>query len=369
MSTHFARTALITFCSLCACHAGSEPNVSTSAAEVVPTSSAASRSAKRVSAPPTAPMASAQAMTAAPKTSQVAGVAAAGAAAAGATAGGSAVSPQRPAANGGAAGAASSAAGSGGSNGTTSSAAGSGSAGTPMLGMDCEVDPLANEAPFGSGFFQQFRGLMGCTAALDLARYRELLPEKFEMPADPQVCFYTLDFLISGVGPYHEAALLLPVEYAGAAGRYVLTMPLDSAAATSGGRAIGFPKYMSDVTLTQHGNDWSASVGNAMKDLEVEYTSECIAEDVFLWPDFINLTPIPAGETSSKAFLPPRDGRALMVPAQHLTEPKYYSLRGLVRLSIGDHLPWNGLIDETKPFTGYLTTFKGGIDLGNRPLD
>jgi hypothetical protein len=250
--------------------------------------------------------------------------------------------------------------------GSAGAAAAAGSGSGPTLGQDCEDDPLASEQPFGSGFFQQFRGLMGCTAAADLALYRQLLPTKLDMPSAPQVCFYTLDFMISGVGPYHEAALLLPIEYAGMPGKYVLTMPLDNAAANAGGRAIGFPKYMSEVTLTQSGNDWTATSG---KDLSIQYTGECVSEDVFLWPDFINLTPIPAGETSSEAFLPPREGRALMVPAEHLTEPKYYSLRGQVTLSIGDHLPWNGLVDETKPFTGYLTTFKGGIDLGNRPLE
>jgi len=240
----------------------------------------------------------------------------------------------------------------------------------PALGPDCATNPLDSEQPFGRGFYQEFEGLFGCTAPADLALYREMLPAKFALPANPEVCFYINDFKISSVGPYHEAALLLPVTFAGESGKYVLSMALDNQAATSGGRAVGFPKYIGEVSLTNQGNDW---VGTARQggqvDLEATYTGECRAEDVFPWPDFINLTPIPAGTTSSQAFLSPRTGSAVMVPAEFLTEPAYYSLKGMIKLVIADDLPWNGLVDETKAFPGHLVRFKGGINLGNQPLD
>ena len=97
-----------------------------------------------------------------------------------------------------------------------------------MLGPDCNVDPLASEDTYGSGFSEQFRGLFGCTVPADLALFREMLPAKFEMPRDPQVCFYAIDFIVGSLGPYHEVALLLPVTYAGETGKYVLSMALDS---------------------------------------------------------------------------------------------------------------------------------------------
>jgi hypothetical protein len=263
------------------------------------------------------------------------------------------------------------AAGAGGGPAVAASGAGAaGAASVPAVGSDCDVDPLAGKAPYGSGFTQQFRGLFGCTEPADLALFRSMLPEKFEMPAAPEVCFYFIDFIVGSVGPYHEAALLLPATYAGQSGKYVLTMGLDSFAATSGGRALGFPKYMAEVALQQNGNDWTGTVSaNGQVDLKASYTGQCHKDDAFPWPDFFNLTPIPASETSSQAFVPPRTGSVLRVPAKYLTAPAFYSLQGTVRLEIGDHVPWHGLIDTTKPFPALLTTFVGGIDLGNQPLD
>jgi hypothetical protein len=255
--------------------------------------------------------------------------------------------------------------------GMSAAAGGGGTTATaPALGPDCDADPLASKQPFGSGFYQQFTGLFGCTAPADLALYRKLLPEKFEMPAEPQVCFYTIDFKISGVGPYHEAAILLPVTYKGQSGKYVLTMDLDNSRATTGGRAVGFPKYMGEVTIEQNGNDWVGTASaNGQVDLKASYTGECNKSDEFLWPDFINLTPIPSGTTSSQAFLPPRTGSVLRVPAEYLTPAAFYSLKGSIKLEINDRLPWNGLVDETKAFPGLLSSFVGGVDLGNQPLD
>lgn len=66
---------------------------------------------------------------------------------------------------------------------------------------------------------------------------------------------------------------------------------------------------------------------------------------------------------------PPRTGDLLRVPVEFLDPPTFCSLTGSIRLEIDDALPWNGLVDETKAFPGLLTSFVGGIDLGNEPLD
>jgi len=247
-------------------------------------------------------------------------------------------------------------------------AAGSGSA--SATGDACVADPLASKKPFGSGFYQKLTGLFGCTVPADLALYRKMLPEKFAMPTEPQVCFYVIDFEISSVGRYHEAAILLPATYKGEKGSYVLTMDLDNAAAISGGRALGFPKYRGEVTLEQNGHDWTGTArAMGAVDLRASYTGACTQSDAFLWPDFFNLTPLPSGTTSTEAFLPPRSGSVLRVPAEYLEPPTYYSLNGSVTLEINDTLPWNGLVDETKPFPGLLSHFVGGINLGRQALD
>jgi len=238
------------------------------------------------------------------------------------------------------------------------------------LGPDCETDPLENESPLGRGFYQQFSGLFGCTAPADMQLYREMLPEKFVTPANPQVCFYTVDFIISGVGRYHEMAILMPITYKDSTGKYVLSMALDNMAATTGGRNIGFPKYIGDVTVTQNQNDWAGTaIDDNGIDFQALYANSCVVKDTMPFPHFINLIPIPSGETVDEAFLSPRTGSALMVPSTMLENPAYYSLQGEVLVEIGDHLPWNGLFNEKTPFAALFAAFKGGIELGNVPLD
>jgi hypothetical protein len=299
-----------------------------------------------------------------------AGTAGAAGRAASAGAGPAAASGASGSANSNAGGASGAVAGSG-TSGTSGTSGMAGATATPAaLGPDCGADPLASKQPYGSGFYQQFSGLFGCTAAADVALFRKMLPEKFEMPADPKVCFYMIDFIISSVGRYHEAAILLPTTYKGESGKYVLTMDLDNTLAITGGRAVGFPKYRGQVELANTGNDWTGTASaNGSVDLKVTYKAQCNKTDEFQWPDFLNITPIPSGTTSSEAFLPPRTGSVLKVPAEYLTPPAFYSLKGTVTLEIKDDKPWNGLIDESKPFPGLWTTFVGGIDLGNQPLD
>jgi hypothetical protein len=44
-------------------------------------------------------------------------------------------------------------------------------------------------------------------------------------------------------------------------------------------------------------------------------------------------------------------------------------IRIIVRLEIRDDLPWNGLVDETKPFPGLMTWFIGGVGWSTIRLD
>ena len=190
------------------------------------------------------------------------------------------------------------------------------------------------------------------------------------MPAEPQVCFYVIDFEISAVGRYNETALLLSTTYKGREGKYVVSMSLQNAGAIIGGWLVGFPKYEAEVTLQQDGRDWTGSARTLGEvDLRASYAGDCTRSDAFLWPDFFNLTPLPPVIPTNKAFLPPRTGSVLRVPAEYLESPTYYSLNGRVKLEINDKLPWNGLVDESKPFAGLLSYYVGGVNLGWQPLD
>jgi hypothetical protein len=231
------------------------------------------------------------------------------------------------------------------------------------------VDPTESVAPHSEGFCRQFVGLFGCTRPADLALYRAMLPACFAMPAEPRVCFYFIDFKATSIGPYHEASILLPVSYRGEQGKYALTMPLDSEAAARG-RAAGFPKYMTRVSLVQSGDRWTGSAGSSeVADLRADYTGRGAPDPELPWPDFFNIAPIPVGEVRDRAFLPPRAGRVLRIPGLHLVPPTWFSLRGSVTLAIREDLPWAGLVDASAPFPGLLVRFKGGINLGRQPMD
>ena len=97
----------------------------------------------------------------------------------------------------------------------------------------------------------------------DLELYRSLLPKQFDMPDEPLVVMtvaYYYDVTLPLV-PYREGYVLLQCEYQGRTGWYTYTMPVDDETANTGGRAIGFNKYVADkITLEEQEGVWTGRV-------------------------------------------------------------------------------------------------------------
>ena len=99
--------------------------------------------------------------------------------------------------------------------------------------------------------FQGQRGITAAFAPADVELYRSLLPESFDMPDQPLVAVSVVDYydVTLPLTHYHEGFVALQCKYHGRTGWHVVTMPVDDETSKTGGRAIGFPKYVADEII------------------------------------------------------------------------------------------------------------------------
>ncbi len=100
--------------------------------------------------------------------------------------------------------------------------------------------------------YHEFDGIIVFYKTQDLAIYRELLPKVFEMPDEPLVWVFIIDYykMDRATQPYREAAVYLLARYEGKPAWHCIAMPVTSDEARIGGiYYLGYPKIMGDVTL------------------------------------------------------------------------------------------------------------------------
>jgi hypothetical protein len=100
--------------------------------------------------------------------------------------------------------------------------------------------------------YHEFDGIMVFYKTQDLAAYRALLPRVFEMPDEPLVQAFVIDYykMDKATEPYREAAVYLLAQYEGKPAWHCVTMPVTSDEARIGGiYYLGYPKIMGDVSL------------------------------------------------------------------------------------------------------------------------
>lgn len=120
-----------------------------------------------------------------------------------------------------------------------------------LFGCSTAVTQLESEPRYT---YHEFDGIMVFYKTQDAARYRALLPTVFEMPAEPLLMAYIIDFykMDKATQPYLEAAVFLLAHYKGKPAWHCVTMPVTSNEARIGGiYYLGYPKIMGDVTLKQ----------------------------------------------------------------------------------------------------------------------
>jgi uncharacterized protein YceK len=102
--------------------------------------------------------------------------------------------------------------------------------------------------------YHEFDGIMVFYKTKDLAAYRQLLPQAFEMSDEPLVMAFVIDYykMDKATKPYVEAAVYLLVTYEGKPAWHCVTMPVTSDEARIGGiYYLGYPKIMGNITLTR----------------------------------------------------------------------------------------------------------------------
>jgi len=119
------------------------------------------------------------------------------------------------------------------------------------VGFGGLVQPAAADSR--GNMYREFDGIMVFYQPADTVVYRELLPEVFELPAEPLVQVFVIDYYKMApwsLEPYLEAAVFLLARYKGEEAWHCVTMPVTSEKARIGGvTRLGYPKVLAEVTL------------------------------------------------------------------------------------------------------------------------
>jgi len=184
------------------------------------------------------------------------------------------------------------------------------------------------------------RSIITAFPPADLELYRSLLPESFDMPDQPLVVMSVVDYydVTLPLVPYGEGFVALQCKYQGRSGLYFLTMPVDDETSRTGGRALGFPKYVADqITLEEQEDGWIGRVvyeGRTVMEITFTATGQPV-------------TGSSSGEgTALFLLVPPGEGPQINeVNSVSSGEKRTLTTAGsaTVRADAGE--PWAGLLD------------------------
>ena len=219
------------------------------------------------------------------------------------------------------------------------------------------------------GVFRELTGIFTAAEPADIDLYRSLLPAPFEMPARPLVGIFAIDYVKVypwPVTPYKEGTVALRCGYRGREGWHVKTMPVTRWMASAGGRALGFPKYVTKaISLLPEGPGWRAEV-KSKGELKLLLSFRpgltrpvAPGEESFMksGPKMMLADPI-------YLLVPPDEGPILQeVLLIQAVTPSWNNEEGMVEITIGPGEPWAGLLRPGIVSPGYFTTFKGGSRL------
>lgn len=218
------------------------------------------------------------------------------------------------------------------------------------------------------GMWQEFPGIYTAMEPADLELYRELLPDELDMPDQPVVALFIVDYVIVvpyPMGPYLEGAVALSCKYKGEDGWHVLTMPVTTKVACEGGRAIGFPKYVADeITLFKKGAGMMGEVRHeGVVRLSLEYTKGLSRELEDYEKEFMG-GGVSRLEDSVFQLAPPDEGPTLnRILLKPVVPANWESEQGMVNIHISPDDPWAGLVPDGAVSPGLFQTFTGGNNM------
>jgi len=214
------------------------------------------------------------------------------------------------------------------------------------------------------GQFQELRGIVTHYPPLDAHVYRGYLPPVFDVPADPIVMVFVIEYLRVSPWPfkrYLESAVLLKSSFHGREGWFPVTMPVTTWIARQGGHHLGFPKFVTpSITLANDGDvirGHATGIQGGVLEVDLRFTPDrprAIAggqpddhQPLFSEP-FHVLKPVGVGP------------RGFEVWFEHVRPACWRSWNGTVSLRgcVGGLVP-----SEDRTYPGSLHHFTGGMNL------
>jgi acetoacetate decarboxylase len=129
--------------------------------------------------------------------------------------------------------------------------------------------------------YHEFDGVFAYYKTQDTAAYRELLPQIFDMPSEPMVMVFVMDYykMNKTTEPYKEAAVFLLAGYRERLGWHCVTMPVTTdEARVKGIKYLGYPKILGDVGLQCGASSYTGTL--KLKDKSVMTVNLATKSDV-----------------------------------------------------------------------------------------
>ena len=161
--------------------------------------------------------------------------------------------------------------------------------------------------------YKEFDGIMLFYTPKDTAAYRELLPQVFDLPDQPLVEVFDIDYYKMApwaLEPYREVAVFLLAKYKGEEIWHCITMPVTSDRARIGGiRGLGYPKVMAEIIFDRKPPVFSGSLkanGKTILEVSLDTKDQSVTPKEKEW--FKRLTGIPSLNFRNGKLLDPVPG-------------------------------------------------------------
>ena len=219
------------------------------------------------------------------------------------------------------------------------------------------------------GQFQELRGIVTRYPPPSVEVYRKHLPTVFDVPADPVVMVFVIEYLRVAPWPftrYLEAAVLLKTAFHGQEGWFPKIMPVTTWVARQGGHHLGFPKFVTPSIVL-------ADEGDSVHGRATGFQGERFEADLTFTPDPPRLNDAARPDHDASLFGAPFHvlkpvgvGPACFkVWFENVRPPRWRSRPGTVVLQGTNE----GLIPAgMQAYPGSLHHFTGGMNLVSGPL-
>lgn len=229
-------------------------------------------------------------------------------------------------------------------------------------------------APRFIGAFYEFQGINIVVEPKNVDLYRSMLPKPLQMPERPMVVMFFVDYTSVGpwpFTPYLEAALALRCKYGNMEGWHVKTMPVTRQVANTGGRMMGFPKYIADeITLRQEGAAWKGEVRHRDKSVMSLQFRKGFARALAPWEKkLIESGAFHFDEPIFQLVPPDKGPRLQRVMFEKIKPEQWKSETGTCRMVVDKDEPWAGLVPAGTEGLGVSQSFTGARSLVQYKLD